>query len=79
MTPFGRWLAEIGLGRHEQIFVSNEIDFDVIGSLLCGVHCPELPVFFLGPKLCPFQFVVAGVWRGSLLTSSNLEPEGKVT
>ena len=33
MTPFGRWLAEIGLGRHEQIFASNEIDFDVIGSL----------------------------------------------
>ena len=31
--PFGEWLAEIGLGRHEQIFASNEIDFDVIGSL----------------------------------------------
>ena len=33
MTPFGKWLAEIGLGRHEQTFASNEIDFDVIGSL----------------------------------------------
>jgi hypothetical protein len=31
--PFGKWLAEIGLGRHEQIFASNEIDFAVIGSL----------------------------------------------
>ena len=31
--PFGEWLAEIGLGRHEQIFASNEVDFDVIGSL----------------------------------------------
>ena len=33
MTPFGKWLAEIGLGRHEQIFASNEIDFDIIRSL----------------------------------------------
>src|SRR5947207_2387660 len=33
MTPFGKWLAEIGLGRHEVVFASNEIDFDVICSL----------------------------------------------
>jgi class 3 adenylate cyclase/tetratricopeptide (TPR) repeat protein len=33
MMPFGKWLAEIGLGRHERIFAANEIDFDVIGSL----------------------------------------------
>jgi hypothetical protein len=31
------------------------------------------------PELCPFQFVVAGVWRGSLASSNNLKPEGKVT
>jgi class 3 adenylate cyclase len=33
MTPFGTWLAENGLGRYDAVFVSNEIDFDVIRSL----------------------------------------------
>ena len=33
MTPFGKWLAEIGLGRYDDVFVSNGIDFDVIRSL----------------------------------------------
>src|ERR1700733_4006871 len=33
MTQFGTWLAEIGLGRYHAVFASNEIDFDVIGSL----------------------------------------------
>ena len=33
MTPFGQWLVEIGLGRHDEVFASNEIDFDVIRSL----------------------------------------------
>ncbi len=33
MTPFGTWLAEIGLGRYDHAFVSNGIDFDVIHSL----------------------------------------------
>jgi class 3 adenylate cyclase/tetratricopeptide (TPR) repeat protein len=33
MTPFGTWLAEIGLGSYELVFASNKIDFDVIGSL----------------------------------------------
>ena len=33
MTPFRTWLAEIGLGRYDAVFVSNEIDFDVIRSL----------------------------------------------
>ncbi len=33
MTAFGSWLAEIGLGRYETVFASNEIDFDVIRSL----------------------------------------------
>ena len=33
MTPFGMWLAEIGLGRYELIFASNKIDFDVVRSL----------------------------------------------
>ena len=33
MTPFGEWLAEIGLGRYDAVFVSNKIDFDVIRSL----------------------------------------------
>ena len=33
MTPFGTWLAEIGLGRYDHVFASNEIDFDVIRSL----------------------------------------------
>src|SRR5690349_2394265 len=30
MTPFGTWLAEIGLGHHEGLFAANNIDFDVI-------------------------------------------------
>jgi class 3 adenylate cyclase len=33
MAPFGTWLAKIGLGRYEAVFVSNGIDFDVIRSL----------------------------------------------
>ena len=33
MTPFGTWLADIGLGRYDYAFVSNGIDFDVIHSL----------------------------------------------
>jgi class 3 adenylate cyclase len=33
MTPFRTWLAENGLGRYDAVFVSNEIDFDVIRSL----------------------------------------------
>jgi hypothetical protein len=33
MTPFGKWLAEIGLARYEVVFASNEIDFDIIRSL----------------------------------------------
>jgi hypothetical protein len=32
-TPFGTWLAEIGLGRCDDVFVSNGIDFDVVRSL----------------------------------------------
>ena len=33
MTPFGTWLAEIGLGSYDVVFASNEIDFDVIRSI----------------------------------------------
>jgi class 3 adenylate cyclase len=33
MTALGQWLAEIGLGRYDDVFVSNGIDFDVIRSL----------------------------------------------
>ena len=33
MTPFGTWLAEIGLGRYDVVFASNKIDFDFIRSL----------------------------------------------
>ena len=33
MTPFAKWLAEIGLGRYDTVFASNKIDFDVIRSL----------------------------------------------
>jgi SAM domain (Sterile alpha motif) len=33
MTPFGKWLAEIGFGSFDTVFASNKIDFDVIGSL----------------------------------------------
>jgi class 3 adenylate cyclase len=33
MTPFGMWLAEVGLGRYDAVFASNGIDFDVIRSL----------------------------------------------
>jgi hypothetical protein len=30
MTPFGKWLAEIGLEHHGAVFASNESHFDVI-------------------------------------------------
>jgi SAM domain (Sterile alpha motif) len=33
MTPFGKWLADIGLESHDVVFASNKIDFDVIRSL----------------------------------------------
>jgi hypothetical protein len=33
VTPFGKWLAELGLGRYDGAFAPNEIDFDVIRSL----------------------------------------------
>ena len=33
MTPFGTWLAEIGLGRYDTVFAADGIDFDVIRSL----------------------------------------------
>ena len=33
MTPFGTWLAEIGLGSYDVVFASNKVDFDVIRSL----------------------------------------------
>ncbi len=33
MTPFGKWLAENGLGRYDQVLASNEVDFDVVRSL----------------------------------------------
>jgi class 3 adenylate cyclase/tetratricopeptide (TPR) repeat protein len=33
MTPFGNWLAEIGLGRYDTVFAADGIDFDVIRSL----------------------------------------------
>jgi hypothetical protein len=45
MTPFGTWLAEIGLGRYDDVFVSNGIDFDVIRSLTtrCGFSAGSFP------------------------------------
>jgi class 3 adenylate cyclase len=33
MTPFGTWLAEIGLGSYNVVFASNKVDFDVIRAL----------------------------------------------
>jgi hypothetical protein len=33
MTPFGTWLAEIGLATYDVVFASDKIDFDVIRSL----------------------------------------------
>ena len=33
MTPFGTWLAEIGLGSYDAVFASSKIDFDVICSV----------------------------------------------
>src|SRR3954454_20774115 len=33
MTPFGKWLAEIGLESYDPVFATNKIDFDVIRSL----------------------------------------------
>src|SRR3954454_17086371 len=33
MTPFGKWLAEIGLESYDPVLASNKIDFDVIRSL----------------------------------------------
>jgi class 3 adenylate cyclase len=41
MTPFGTWLAEIGLVRYDEAFTSNEIDFDVI-RLLSDADLREL-------------------------------------
>ena len=41
MTPFGTWLAEIGLGSHDVVFASNKIDFDVI-RLLSDADLREL-------------------------------------
>src|SRR5689334_21064511 len=41
MTPFGKWLAEIGLGHHEGLFAANNIDFDVI-RLVSDVDLREL-------------------------------------
>jgi hypothetical protein len=38
MTPFGTWLAEIGLGRYDVVFVSNGIDFDVPRRALHGMQ-----------------------------------------
>ncbi len=34
MTPFGKWLTEIGLGHQEGIFVANNIG---LSRILCGV------------------------------------------
>jgi len=33
MTPFGQWLANIGLGSHEAVFTANKVDLDVVRSL----------------------------------------------
>src|SRR3954466_5517392 len=33
MTPFGTWLAEIGLGTYADLFAANKIDFDVIHQM----------------------------------------------
>src|SRR3954453_2874209 len=33
MTPFGKWLAEIGLGNYADVFAANKIDFDVIHQM----------------------------------------------
>src|SRR3954471_20859898 len=33
MTPFGTWLAEIGLGNYVDVFAANKIDFDVIHQM----------------------------------------------
>jgi class 3 adenylate cyclase/tetratricopeptide (TPR) repeat protein len=33
LTPFAKWLAEIGLVGYDQVFAFNKIDFDIIRSL----------------------------------------------
>src|SRR5690348_18313992 len=33
MTPFGTWLAEIGLGNYADVFAANKIDFDIIHQM----------------------------------------------
>src|SRR3954447_15644602 len=33
MTPFGKWLAEIGFGKYEDVFAANKIDFDIIHQM----------------------------------------------
>src|SRR3954463_14494499 len=33
MTPFGTWLAEIGLGNYADVFAANKIEFDVIHQM----------------------------------------------
>ena len=33
MTPFGKWLADIGLAGYDVVFAANKIDFDVIHQM----------------------------------------------
>jgi hypothetical protein len=39
MTPFGTWLAEIGLENYEDVFAANKIDFDVIHQMTDADLC----------------------------------------
>ena len=46
MTPFGKWLAEIGLEHHGAVFASNESHFDVIrnADVLHPARPPQSPL-----------------------------------
>jgi hypothetical protein len=46
MTPFGKWLAEIGLEHHDTVFACIESDFDVIrnADVLHAARPPQSPL-----------------------------------
>ena len=62
MTPFGTWLADIGLGTYNVVFASNKIDFDVIRSL-SDADLRELGLA-LGRSVCkPSPSWTSNAWR----------------
>src|SRR5689334_3773568 len=69
MTPFGKWLAEIGLGHHEGLFAANNIDFDVI-RLVSDADLRELGLT-LGDRKRLLQAIVRLEWQNA---TDNITP-----